>query len=53
MPEEIDEFKPMKEASKEARAIFKKVVALEMENMHRESPPLEDQVINLVRDTIQ
>jgi len=53
MPEEIDEFLPIKEASPEAIEVFKKVVRLEIDNLHRENPALEDEVINLIRDTIK
>jgi hypothetical protein len=53
MPEEIDEFLPIKETTPEAKEVFKKVVHLEMENMHRENPSLEDDVINLIRDIIK
>ena len=53
MPEEIDEFLPIKEASPEAIEVFKKVVPLEIDNLHRENPALEDEVINLIRDTIK
>lgn len=53
MPEEIDEFLPMKEASEEAKKVFKKVIDLEKDNLHRDNPPLEEDVINIVRDIIK
>ena len=53
MAEEIDEFLPIKEATPEAKEVFKKVVRLEMDNMHRENPDLTDEVINLIQDTIK
>jgi len=53
MPEKIDEFLPIKEAKPEAKEVFKKVVRLEMDNMHRENPALEDTVINMIRDIIK
>ena len=53
MTEEIDEFLPIKEASPEAKEVFKKTARLEMDNMHRENPDLTDDVINIIRDTIK
>lgn len=53
MAEEIDEFQPVKESPSEAKDVFKKVVRLEMDNMHRENPDLTDDVINLIRDTVK
>lgn len=53
MAEEIDEFQPVKDAPPEAKEVFKKVVRLEMDNMHRENPDLTDEVINLIRDAIK
>jgi hypothetical protein len=53
MAEEIDEFLPIKETTEEAKKVFKHVVRLEMDNMHRENPDLTDEVINLIRDTIK
>jgi hypothetical protein len=53
MAEEIDEFKPIRESSAEAKEIFKRVVLLERDEMHRENPPLEDNVINIIRDVVK
>lgn len=53
MAEEIDEFKPIKESSDEAKQVFKRVVLLERDHLHRENPPLEDEVINIIRDVIK
>jgi len=50
---EIDEWAPLKEASKPAKEIFKKVVELELHNLHRENPPLEEEVINIVKVVIK
>ena len=53
MPEEIDEFKPIKEASEDAKVLFKRVCELERDNLHRENPQIDDDMINLIRDAIQ
>jgi hypothetical protein len=53
MSESIDEFKPIKEASNEAKALFKNLCALERENLHRENPQIDDMVINLVRSLVK
>jgi hypothetical protein len=53
MPDEIDEFKPIKEASDDAKTLFKRICELERENLHRENPQIDDDVINLIRDSIK
>ena len=53
MTEIIDELKPIKEASDEAKQVFKRVVQLEYEELYRENPPLEEEVINIIRDAIK
>lgn len=53
MPDEIDEFKPIKDASEEARTLFKRACELERDNLHRENPQIDDDMINLIRDVIQ
>lgn len=53
MPEEIDEFKPIKESSEDAKTLFKRVCELERDNLHRENPQIDDDMINLIRDAIQ
>jgi len=53
MPEEIDEYLPIKETTVEAKQVFKRVVLLERDHLHRENPPLEEDVINIIRDIIK
>ncbi|MFT3868437.1 MAG: hypothetical protein QM715_08060 [Nibricoccus sp.] len=53
MPDEIDEFKPIKEASEDAKTLFKRVCELERDNLHRENPQIDDAIVNLIRDLIQ
>jgi hypothetical protein len=53
MAEEIDEFKPIKKSSDEAKQVFKRVVLLERDELYRENPNLKDQVINIIRDVVK
>jgi hypothetical protein len=53
MPEDIDEFKPIKDASDDAKALFKSICELERDNLHRENPQIDDVVINLIRSLVK
>ena len=53
MAEEIDEFKPIKEASDDAKELFKSICELERENLHRENPQIDDVVINIIRSLVK
>lgn len=49
----IDPAAPIKEASKEVRAIIVEVLKLERERLYEERPRLNSDVVNIVKEVIQ